>query len=164
MNNAVILLGIAVVAVLVGVFAFSPGDDTPVVAPEFSLESLDGDIVSLSSYRGRVVVIDFWATWCKPCLTSFPRLHHLVEQVGEEDVAMLVVSLDKSASRARTYLEENGYATSNVLWESLEASRGAKELFDVVGIPHTFVIDREGLIQYSGHPNRLSREELEGWL
>ena len=139
-------------------------NDAPRPAPEFSLENLDGERVALSSFGGRVVVLDFWATWCKPCIKAFPGLHDLVGQYASSDVALLVVSLDRIEERARDYLAGNGFPTDNVLWSSMEESRAVKAQYGVIGIPHTFVIDREGIIRFSGHPSKLSNEDIDPWL
>ena len=131
------------------------------IAPLFTLSNLDGDDVSLAEYRGSVVILDFWASWCKPCTKTFPVLHALQLAYADRGVVLLVVSLDKSAQRAREYLIENGFATDNVLWGSLEEARAVKDLYGVGGIAHVFLIDRAGYIRYSGHPIRLTPEELE---
>ena len=157
---AIALVGIAVLS---GVLSGGAGSG-PEIAPEFTLPNLDGIDVSLAEYRGSVVILDFWATWCKPCTKTFPELHALQEEYADRDVVLLVVSLDKSAQRARDHLIENGYATDNILWGSLEEARAVKELYGVGGIPRTFLIDRAGYIRYSGYPTRLTREEIEPWL
>ena len=164
MRNIGLLVGIVVVGILLGTLLSSEGDKAPEKAPDFSLQSLDGEIVTLSDLRGNVVVIDFWATWCSPCLKSFPSLHALVDRHQDRGVALLLVSLDRTAERSRDYLVANGYPTENVLWESRAASRAVKDLFGVIGIPRTFVIDRDGFIQYSGYPSRLTDADLLEWL
>ncbi len=164
MRNTGLLISIALAAILLATIWLSGGDQEPEMAPDFSLMNLDGEVVTLSELRGKVVVIDFWATWCSPCLKSFPNLHAVVDRNQERGAVLLLVSLDKSAGRARDYLVENGYATDNVLWESLDAAREVKALFGVVGIPRTFVIDRDGFIQYSGHPGKLTDADLLEWL
>jgi cytochrome c biogenesis protein CcmG, thiol:disulfide interchange protein DsbE len=164
MRNIGLLIGIALAGVVLLTLAFSTDSSEPRLAPEFTLNNLDGEAVGLSQYLGSVVIVDFWATWCSPCVKSFPALHELAGRNAERGVVLLVVSLDKTAQRARDYLLEHGYATDNVLWESLDAARDVKELFGVVGIPRTFVIDREGYIRYSGHPTNLTDDELEKWL
>ncbi len=164
MRNAGILLSVALAAVLLAIVAFSIGDPEPVLAPDFGLVSLDGEEIRLSQFLGSVVVLDFWATWCAPCIRSFPELHELVARVEDRGVVLLVVSLDKSETRARDYLVEQGYPTHHVLWESLDAARAVKESFGVVGIPRTFVIDRDGYIQYSGKPGDLTEDDLLKWL
>ena len=163
MKSAGILITAALAGLLIVTLLLTGGDREPEMAPDFTLMNLDGDFITLSDLRGNIVVIDFWATWCSPCLKSFPNLHEVVERNKDQGVVLLLVSLDKTAKRARDYLVENGYATDNVLWESLEASREVKGLFGVVGIPRTFIIDREGFIQHTGHPGELSDADLQEW-
>lgn len=155
-----VLTGLAVISVV-----FLGGADAgPKLAPEFTLNSLDGVDVSLGQHRGSVVILDFWATWCKPCTKTFPELHALQRDYADRGVVLLVVSLDRSAQRARDHLVENGFATDNVLWGSLEDARAVKALYRVGGIPRTFLIDRAGYIRYSGYPTKLTPEKLEPWL
>lgn len=156
----VAVVGLAVVSVAF----FGGGETSPAPAPDFALPNLDDVVVELAEYRGRVILLDFWATWCKPCTQTFPELHALQQTYEERGVALLVVSLDKSAERAREYLVEHGFATDNVLWGSLDEARAVKALYGVGGIPRTFVIDRDGIIRYSGHPARLAAEDIEPWI
>ena len=157
-----LLIGGVLIAAVIG---FLPGtQDEPRPAPGFSLVSLEGETVHLSDYAGRVVILDFWASWCQPCTRTFPALHELYEEFSDRGVDLLVVSLDRREEAARSYLTENGYPTGNVLWGSLAEARAIKELFDVGGIPRTFLIDREGIIRFSGYPLRLDAEMLEPWL
>jgi len=157
-----LLIGGLVIAAVVG---FLPrGEEAPRLAPDFSLVSLDGVTIHLSEYRGRVVLLDFWASWCKPCTRTFPELHAVYEEFSDRGVDLLVVSLDRSEEASREYLEENGFPTENVLWGSLAEARAIKDLYDVHGIPKTFLIDRDGFIRYSGYPLHLDAEALEPWL
>lgn len=164
MKDAGLLIAIALAGILLAILLFSGGEKEPRMAPDFSLLSLDGETVTLSELRGNVVVIDFWATWCRPCLKSFPNLHAAVDRHQDRGIILLVVSLDKTAKRARDYLVENGYPTNYVLWESLDAARAVKDLFGVIGIPRTIIIDRDGFIRYSGHPDDLTDSKLLKWL
>lgn len=163
MKNIGTLVAVALAGLLILSLVFSGGDPEPVLAPDFTLLNLDGEPVTLYDYRGQIIVLDFWATWCSPCIKSFPHLHEVIDRNESQGVVLLIVSLDKSAQRARDYLEENGYSTSNVLWESLDEARRVKDLFNVVGIPRTFVIDRDGIIRYAGHPGNLVDSDLEEW-
>jgi thiol-disulfide isomerase/thioredoxin len=158
-------IGLAIVGIAIAsALLFGTFEAEPQLAPEFTLRSLDGADVSIGELRGSVVILDFWATWCKPCTKTFPELHALAESYADREVILLVVSLDKSEARARDHLVENGFSTDNVLWGSLEEARAIKALYDVIGIPRTFVIDRAGYIRFSGYPTRVTAELIESLL
>lgn len=142
------------------------GDDEekPALAPLFELPNLDGEGVALIDYRGSVVILDFWATWCHICVETFPEVQTLSRTYEEQGAVLLVISLDKSDDTAREFLIDHGYPTDNVLWGSLAAAREVKDLFGVIGIAHTILIDRDGYIRYSGHPERLQENLVEYWL
>ena len=143
---------------------FADDDEGPQLAPEFVLPNLDGTEVSLAEHLGSVVILDFWASWCDPCTRALPDIHALQEAYAEQGVVLLLLCFDKSDEEARDYLIENGYATENVLWGSLDDARAVRDLFGVESVTHTFVIDRDGYIRYSGHPAKLTVEVLEPWL
>jgi len=125
-------------------------------APNFTLLSLDGKSVSLSDFRGHVVILDFWASWCPPCRASMPVLQDFYEKYKGRGLVLLGVSLDRSAEDARYFLKEKGYHDLIALWGSVSASQGVAREYGVYGIPHTFVIDRDGIIRFSDHPLRLT--------
>jgi len=133
-------------------------------APDFTLRSLDGERVTLSEFRGRVVILDFWASWCGPCQRSFPALHALWSSVSDQGVDLVGISLDRSESNARGFLASTGYTDIIALWQSLAASSTVASAYCVSGIPHTLVIDREGVVRYSGHPARLTLDRVESIL
>lgn len=134
------------------------------LAPEFTLAELSGGEVALSDFRNRVVVLDFWATWCSPCRASMPGLEALRARYHDKGLVLVSVSLDRSGENAKSYLEANGYEEFIGLWESLAAAKQVARLYGVFGIPRTFVIDRDGIIRYSGHPIRLTDATIEPWL
>ncbi|HHK67211.1 MAG TPA: TlpA family protein disulfide reductase [Candidatus Acetothermia bacterium] len=159
MKNAGILAAIGVVAILI--LVLFQGERPLEPAPDFSLLNLNGDVVVLSSFRGSVVILDFWASWCRPCKETFPAVHALHERYADRGVVLLVVSLDSSVEEIRRWMKENGYPSGEVLWGSLPEARAVKGLYGVVGIPHTFLIDREGYIRFDGHPRNLMAENME---
>jgi len=134
------------------------------LAPGFTLAKLNGGKVALSDFRNRVVVLDFWATWCSPCRASMPGLEALRAHYQDKGLVVVSVSLDRSGEDARRYLERNGYEEFIGLWESLAAAKQVARLYGVFGIPRTFVIDHNGIIRYSGHPARLTNAAIEPWL
>lgn len=112
-------------------------------APAFSYVNLEGKTVSLESLRGKVVVIDFWATWCGPCRMTMPLLQEFVERMpeGVEFISMDVWEDD--TTKVRPFLADYGY-TFNVLFGNTQATAA----YGVTGIPTLVVIDPEGVIRY----------------
>jgi thiol-disulfide isomerase/thioredoxin len=130
-------------------------------APDFLLRSLDNENVALSDYRGHVVILDFWASWCGPCKSTMPGLESLAQALAP-DVVLIGVSLDQTAAKASNYLEANDFSAMIALYESYTAALAVSKTYAVVGIPKTYVIDRTGIIRYVGHPASLSRQTGEG--
>jgi thiol-disulfide isomerase/thioredoxin len=142
---------------------------TPVVgtavgdlAPGFSLPSLAGEAdVALSELRGYVVLLDFWASTCTPCRVSMPHLESLREQFAGDGLVVLAVNLDVSEDAAREFIEGGDYAEFVVVRDDQES---VKSLYGVDGIPHTFLIDRQGTIRHADHPIRIRAWQIEPWL
>ena len=118
-------------------------------AVDFTLKSLDGKVVKLADLRGKVVVLDFWATWCGPCKYSFPYLQKVYDKYrGNDRVVILAVNTwESETGKAREalvkkFIDENRYTFPVLLDE------GVVEKYGVNGIPTKFVIDRNGRIQF----------------
>ena len=118
-------------------------------APDFSLKDVNGDTISLSQFRGRIVLLDFWATWCPPCRMSIPELAALQKKFRDQGVVILGVSLDDPVQASDLFLKafmEKFSMNYHVL------RYDAKIMQDYFGsenpaIPTVFVIDREGKIR-----------------
>jgi peroxiredoxin len=130
-------------------------------APDFSLRSLGGEMVSLAQFRGHVVILDFWASWCAPCRATMPTLHALWQDVASRGVVLVGISLDRSAAAATAYLAANKYEDMVALWESLAAAQSVASLYGVRAIPRTVVIDRNGVVRFNNHSAMLNRALLE---
>lgn len=126
-------------------------------APDVKFTDVNGKVVSLADYKGKYVVLDFWATWCGPCKKSFPAMQQAVNKFkGDKEVEFLFIhtweSSKKPVEDATAYLKDNNF-TFNLLMDLKDASTNknpAVTAFDVKGIPAKFIIDKEGYIRYKG--------------
>ncbi|HVG17936.1 MAG TPA: redoxin domain-containing protein [Blastocatellia bacterium] len=113
-------------------------------APDFKVLTLDKKLIRLSDLRGKVTVLNFWATWCGPCVAEMPHLQRAAEKYKDNPkVIILIVSTDENKLAVRSFLERNRY-TMLAAYDD-----GAAERFGVRGIPATFIIDPGGVIQFS---------------
>ena len=121
---------------------YGPGDQVP----DVSFKLLDGTELSLAGLRGKVVLLDFWATWCGPCLDESPQLKKVYAEFGKRnDFAMIGISLDRSASQLGDFVKQQKLAWPQSLDGKGWAS-GPAGVFGVQAIPATFLIDKEGKV------------------
>ena len=113
-------------------------------APDFTLLDLDGRPVSLSQFKGRVVLLDFWASWCGPCIADLPRLKEIKERTGGRQVVFVNLSLDGKERDWRKAVEEHGIQGVHVRAPGWGAEV-AKD-YNVSGIPSYFLLDSKGMI------------------
>jgi len=121
--------------------ALKPGDRAPV----FSARTLDGGTsISLSDYRGKVVYLDFWASWCAPCAAALPALDALRKEFPEDQFRVLAVNVDSDPKLALQFLARRpiGYPSAADPEGSLPAR------FEVETMPTSFLIDRRGVIRH----------------
>ncbi len=138
------------------------GDDY--AAYDFTLTDQYGNSHTLSDYRGKVVFLNFWATWCPPCRAEMPDIQALYEELSaEEDPEVVVLSVafpglsgEKDAAGVRAFLEENGY-TYPVL---MDASGELMQEYFITAFPTTFLIDREGDL-FGYVPGAMPREFMD---
>ena len=112
-------------------------------APDFNLPKLTGGTQTLSSLKGKVVFIDFWAQWCEPCKKELPELQKLSQQYAGKDVVFLGVNIDKQKDNAERFAKQNG-VTFPVL---LDASGSVAGSYDLPKMPTSFVVDKHGLVR-----------------
>ena len=125
-----------------GALVFGP-DTTDVLAPSFALPQLDGGTLRLGDYRGRVVLLNFWATWCPPCRAEIPDLNRLQDELGPAGLNVIGVSLDEEGFEAvRPFAEEYKVTYPLVVDDGAVAAQYGS----LQGLPTTFVVDRNGQI------------------
>ena len=116
-------------------------DEKPNVNYNFRLKSVNGLDLHFEELKGKVVFINFWATWCPPCLAEMPDIHDLYQSLDEDKIEFVMISRDKAFGRAKKYVQKEGYTFPIYqLVDPLPTSLS----FD--GIPTTFVISKDGKI------------------
>ena len=131
-------------------------------APNFKLSDLDGKDFALQDYKGKVVLLDFWATWCPPCVMSSPEVEKLNKDYDGKDFAVLSLSLDQSEDPVRSFIKRRGL-TNRV---AMVKDSGVDTLYDVQGIPSFFLIDKQGRLarRWGGYSPRMPevwRQEID---
>jgi len=116
-------------------------------APDFALKSSTGENLRLSEYRGDVVMINFWATWCGPCRQEMPLLDELYSRYQRVGFNLLGVNIDDDSNRAMNMIEELG-VNFPVLFD---ARKEVSKLYEVEAMPVTVIVDREGTVRYIHH-------------
>jgi peroxiredoxin len=124
-------------------------------APDFALKSSSGENLRLSEFRGDVVMVNFWATWCGPCRQEMPLLDELYSRYGRVGFSLLGVNIDDNSSKAMDMVSELG-VTFPVLFDS---RKEVSELYQVNAMPVTVLIDREGTVRYVHHGYKPGYEE-----
>ena len=117
-------------------------------ARDFTGTLLSGDTTSLSEHHGKVVLIDFWATWCPPCVAELPRLEELYTELNPEGFEIIGISLDSDEPQLKEFL-----AQRNLPWGTVFSGMGMDDdvakLYRVDSAPRYWVVDREGIVQHS---------------
>lgn len=132
-----------------------PRLDPPVAAPDFTLPQLDGGTVRLADLRGRVVVMEFWATWCGPCRFSTPSLDVIYRKFRDKGVTVLLVNQGEDPDKVRAWV--NGRFQAPIL---MDQSTRVAARYGVRGIPRLFLVSQDGQILYvrSGYGGGLERD------
>ena len=112
-------------------------------ALDFQVTDLKGEALSLENYRGQVVLLDFWATWCGPCIAEIPNVKKTYEKYKDQNFQIIGISLDRSKEPLEAYIEKEGLTWLHY-WDN---TRKVSNLYKVQAIPSTFLIDGEGIIR-----------------
>lgn len=114
--------------------------------PDFSSATLHGESITLTDFHDQqVVVLDFWATWCTPCVKGMPALQELHEKYSERGVKFLAVNVGEDAETVQEFIDREGYTFEVVM----DANNNINDAFGVGGIPQLFIVDKSGTLQFT---------------
>ncbi len=145
-----------VLFVLVSVDNACAFKEDPAVAPDFTLKDLNGNNITLSAYKGKVLILNFWATWCPPCRAEIPDFIEVYDEYKAKGLEILGISVDQiSAAQVSKFVERNKM--------NYPVAMATNDLFrdypPPQAVPTTLVIDRDGKIQYK-KVGMMSKQEL----
>ena len=113
-------------------------------APDFALPTLAGARMSLSSLRGKVVIVDFWAQWCEPCTKELPQLDKLQKEFAGKNVVILAVNLDKTKDNAQKLAQQLGLSLPVLL----DPAGSVAATYDLPKMPTSFLVDKKGIVRF----------------
>jgi len=127
-------------------------------APDFVLEDLSGNPVKLSDLRGRLVVLNFWATWCTPCRTEMPEFQEIYQR-NEQDLVVLGINLEENPGDIQDFV-----SPLNITYPILLDKEGlVSRQYKVIQLPNTYFIDRQGILRIR-HIGFLSSDQFQEYL
>jgi thiol-disulfide isomerase/thioredoxin len=120
--------------------------ETPVQAPDFSLDDMDGEQHSLRDYRGKVIMLNFWATWCPPCRREIPSMESIYQDMGDKGFVVLGVNQFETPDHVFAYMGQlSVFPTFPILFDP---DSSISERYAVKGLPTTLLINRQGEVVY----------------
>jgi peroxiredoxin len=134
-------------------------------APDFSVKLLDGGVFSLAEQKGKVVVLDFWASWCGPCRRGLPAVVKMTSGLASQGVVFCGVNQEEDAETIREFLKDEKLQFS----AGMDANGAVGAAYGLVGIPMTVVVDRNGVVKavhtgYDPDQDESLRGEIESAL
>jgi thiol-disulfide isomerase/thioredoxin len=115
------------------------------MAPPFEVTTMDGQKLSMDELQGKVVLMDFWATWCQPCREALPHIRKIADKFHDEPLIVLSVNVDTDENKWKSFVAENHMTWPQYFDNGFNGS--IARMFDVNAIPHTFTIDADGIVQ-----------------
>jgi peroxiredoxin len=140
------LFVLSVICLLTSSLVWGMGSRVPTVgtaAEDFRLVDLDGQSQSLSQYRGKVVLVNFWATWCKPCTTEMPAMQSIYDKLHEKGFVVLAINELEDEAKVREHIKQHGH-TFPVL---MDRDNKVANQFGVFGLPVSVFVDEKGVVR-----------------
>jgi cytochrome c biogenesis protein CcmG/thiol:disulfide interchange protein DsbE len=146
LGSIVLLVGVALTALVFGVALVQRHQMQPTSgpAPAFSVVTYDGEEIALADLRGRIVVINFWASWCGPCRVEAPDLQRVWERYQDQDVVVLGIAYTDTDSKALAFIDEFGITYPN----APDTGTRISAAYNIQGVPESFVVDAQGNIAH----------------
>lgn len=164
---------IAIVAVLVAAYTFYEKNKTVVInppaqqstsqpekitAPDFILKDLEGNSVKLSDYKGKIVILNFWAVWCKYCKLEMPELNELNKELEKgDDAVLLAIDVQEPLSTVTDYLTSNNISLKVLM----DTDGTVAQTYGITGFPTTFIVNRDGSL-YTYISGATTKKDLLG--
>ncbi len=126
------------------------------IAPDFTLKTLAGETVSLSDFRGKVVLVNFWASWCPPCVAELPTIHQFYQTHQADGFVVLAVNAQENYGTVSGFINQHAY-TFPVL---LDPDSAAANAYGIRALPTSFILDKNGGIQYV-HRGEIDTDTLQ---
>ena len=146
MNRVLIWLVVVILTPGIVISGCSAENGVPQIgktAPDFELPALDGQAVSLRDFRGQPVMLNFWATYCDPCLYEMPIMQEALEEYADDGLVILAVDMGESPSRVKSFVEHYGFSFTVLL----DTNRDISLQYNVRTIPTSFFIDKDGVMK-----------------
>lgn len=147
---------------VVGAAQAQPESAGPVIgqpAPPLTLEEIlqapDGAKATWADLKGKVVVLEYWATWCVPCVAAFPHINELADHFKDQPVQFIAIT-DEKSKLVIPFLKKKPLHT----WVGLDTDRSTHDAYQVIPIPRTFVVDTNGILVHDTHPTKLTQEMI----
>jgi DsbE subfamily thiol:disulfide oxidoreductase len=144
MNMKAIWSSVSIVIVLVGLLGMA--GRPPLVggpAPEIVLKDLRGQEVRLSDFRGKVVLLNFWATWCKPCKEEMPAMQASYDKLRDKGLAVVAVNELEDTDKVAQHIRNHGHTFEVIM----DKNNKVANRYGVVGLPASFIIDPQGIVR-----------------
>jgi len=156
-------IGLVMILVLGLIIGCQPGETSSVPkvgqpAPDFQLPDLDGTLVSLSAFQGKPVMLNFWATWCAPCVQEMPYIQEIFGKWSAKGLVVLAINTGEAPSRIEEFMQELNLSFPVLI----DIDQNAAENYNIRGIPTTFFIDKEGIIRVTKVGSFRAAWEIEG--
>lgn len=167
-NVVTVLLGLLALGAIVWIIVSSRQGDSQQetarlavggIAPDFEVTNTHGDKVVLSDYKGKVVVLNFWASWCEPCINEMPLINEVYES-NRTDVVTLFVNAGESKGTVNEFLSAHQFEFPVII----DVTGKVSQLYGIVGLPVTYIIDKDGKLHQSAVGEITSGAQLQKYI